>query len=301
MDKLNFNEISPWCDIKQEIIDGNHMVKIPAFYYRQGVFPTGHQRAGEKYWIVSKLPFQDAILHPAFNGKPYFYVGSYESSFIPGAKYGNEENVSRSVPNVLPAQIYKVANGSYQTKYDYAVQTYYSSVVGSAYNYTELSAKQYEAIQILWLIEAGTSDVKSTHGKGNCDTGYLKPTGTSGGSWRGIYDLFGNGLEYVSLVPGDAFNITEGYISKVKNPLSRKEQSNFLPLATEVASKVNPYHSYYLGKKVDFSDYPLTPRDLVRGGSYDLGAKCGLFTIGYYTTEQLTTQPLSLRIACTPK
>lgn len=278
------------------------MVKIPAFYYKWGTYPKDHARSGEKYWIVSGAPFSNALLHPAFSAnRPYFYVAAYEASVRPGEdyQYAGQQCALRSVPNVIPAQIITITgNAEYYSGVVGSVNQYYTENLKSTHSYRFLTYKEYEALQILCLIESGHPDVKSIYGKGNCDSGVLKPTGTSGGAWRGIYDLWGNGKEqlYTNHTLYNFAELSDGTITKVGVPPQGSVNiPQFFPTETEENPEVNAYHSYFTG-----NGSVIGSGAMYRGGDYNLGQKAGLFTITNVTWNVAQATYATARLSCVP-
>ena len=92
-----FNSHPVYAGIVEQNIDGQLMIKIPAFYAKTGVVPSG-QFAGKKYWMISDEPATGFTLHPAFysNGAPIdqIYIGKYQGSLA--------DNKMCSVANVYP-------------------------------------------------------------------------------------------------------------------------------------------------------------------------------------------------------
>ena len=79
---INFNTRPIYKDIETVTIDGQAMVKIPAFYVKYGTVPAGRTYAGKKMHLVSERALTGYHLHPAFihdnKEMDCFYIGAYE-------------------------------------------------------------------------------------------------------------------------------------------------------------------------------------------------------------------------------
>lgn len=74
-----FNTFAPY-NLTDVTIDGQAMVRVPKFYYKQGVI-SGGVNAGKSAWWISDLPRTGFSIHPAFMSAGseigQFYMGKY--------------------------------------------------------------------------------------------------------------------------------------------------------------------------------------------------------------------------------
>ena len=172
-----------WGGIRSVKVDGQHMVEIPAFYYRR-------TRDGDDFEVwVSPSPAPGFELHPAFkqDGRPLQTVclGAYEANW--------DVDTAGSQPNCEP-----LTNVSFEQAQVYATR------YGGPEGFGLWSIYELAAVQMLMLIELGTPDVQSAIGMGNVRSRGPKPTGTTAAAWRGLHELWGNVWQMVDGLRHDA-------------------------------------------------------------------------------------------------
>jgi arylsulfatase A-like enzyme len=78
-----FDEHPAYAGIQDEIIDGQHMVRVPTFYYRSGVIESGEHIGKKAVWISDEHD-EGFSAHPAFMRNAMqlkaFYVGKYQGT-----------------------------------------------------------------------------------------------------------------------------------------------------------------------------------------------------------------------------
>lgn len=166
--------------------EGQHMVKIPKFYYKVGNAPEGSDQDGKKCWWISSAPTDGFALHPAFkkNGATvdYFLVSKYEASgnsSLLASVAGAVPFASSSVPTLLAAIEAR------------------NEQPGSFGGWHAWTVYELAAIQMLCLLELGTPDVQSEIALGNVTGGVESNTGSTAAVWRGICELWGNQKTFV--------------------------------------------------------------------------------------------------------
>lgn len=178
--------------ITSEIIDGQHMVRVPKFWVK-----TQDTATGGVIYSISDTPQPGFQVHPAF-----FNAGEEIDQFWIGAYHASEvDNVFESQPSVLPRV--SLSGATAITRME--ARNNGDDVTG----FGSLTWHQICAVRLLCLIEIGTPDPRTVIGEGwNATTSNdgsgtaLQPTGTGDANWRGIYDLWGNvhtlctGLEF---------------------------------------------------------------------------------------------------------
>ena len=196
-DSLDFSTKKPWCNIKTVTIGEDVFVWIPKFYYRKYT-PDSGKYSGKPCLEISPTKHDGFKIHPAFMYKGFekngFYIAAYKSSQN-GAAYV-------SVSNVLPEAGYSIilhstaaANKNVNGVDGYHLQTFYET----------------SAINMLLMIEIGTTDAQGKIGKGNSSGGKLVNTGTTDANYRGIYDYWGNGWEFVDGITSDSSGTIQIY------------------------------------------------------------------------------------------
>lgn len=162
--------------IADEIIDDQHMVRVPAFFYRAGLVPDGPY-AGKKALWVSATREPGFSLHPAFRNPTRdisrFWIGKYQGT-PDGALLGSQPGLMPLTGIDFPAMQRAAARGE---------------------GWMLWSIYQLAAIQTLALIEMGTPDMQSAIGMGHVRGGGAAEVDDARvlqASWRGITGLWGN-------------------------------------------------------------------------------------------------------------
>jgi len=178
-----FDTRSVWGGIKDVVIDGQHMVLIPAFYIKRTRLTAG-EYAGKHAWLISDKPLDGFSIHPAFRRDggdlQQVFVGKYQAS-MDGSKLS-------SVPGVKPA----VSRSLTQFQADAAARN-----EGDVEGFMLWSAYQWSAIQWLYLVENATMDSQSKTGRGRVDAwgkgaAEVDAEDVAQATYRGIVGLWGN-------------------------------------------------------------------------------------------------------------
>jgi len=176
----DFDNHPIWGNIETVTIDGQEMVKIPKFWYKEGVAPAGSDRAGKPCRWVADRATAGYELYPAFlDGGveiDQYYFGAYECSDDGGTKAASVAGAAPLVSiNFATMQARCAARNT-----------------GGVDGFAMVDIYQLAAVQLLCLIETGTADVQSAIGAGNTSSSAAVNTGTTNAVWRGIYELWGN-------------------------------------------------------------------------------------------------------------
>lgn len=181
-DAAFFNAHPTYSGVVAQTIDGQSMIKIPAFYYKAGAIASGPNIGKKALWISDK-PQPGFVLHPAFynagSAIAQFWVGKYQATDDSGTKLG-------SASGVLP----KVSM-SLESMQSLAAARNTGGVTG----FGVWSIYQLAAIQMLAMIEIGGSDAQSLIGYGHVtNSGVLNTDNATvaQATWRGIVGLWGN-------------------------------------------------------------------------------------------------------------
>jgi hypothetical protein len=175
-----FDHHPVWGGIETVTIDSQAMVKIPKFYYKEGLAPTGSDNAGRPCRWVSDIELNGYETFAAFfDGGveiDQFYYGAYECSDDGGTKAASVSGAAPLVSIDFPTM---------QTRCT-------ARNTGGVDGFAMVDIYQLSAVQLLCLIETGTADVQSAIGAGNTSSSAAVNTGTTNAVWRGIYELWGN-------------------------------------------------------------------------------------------------------------
>ena len=178
-----FNSHPTYAGIVDQTIDGQAMVKVPKFWFKTGNVPSG-QYAGKRFWMISDQPAPGFAVHPAFMNYgaevAQYWLGKYQGT-ADGGKLGSQTGL-------MP-----LTNLDFPTMQARAVARNVSGVSG----FMMWSIYQLAAVQMLCLIEMGSSDSQTVIGAGNIDNPSAGPTvvdsqEVSTASWRGVVGLWGN-------------------------------------------------------------------------------------------------------------
>ncbi|MFD2407407.1 hypothetical protein ACFSVK_19355 [Azorhizophilus paspali] len=176
-----FNAHPVFGGIQDVTIDGQAMVKIPAFYIKRDVIAAG-ANAGKQAWWISDQPLSGYRRHPAFRRAgadiDQIYVGKYQASLQGSKLY--------SVPGVPP-----VVSRSLTDFQAYAAARNVSGVSG----FLLWSVFHWSAIQWLYLVENATMNSQSKTGQGRVNASSAANVDASDvaqATYRGIVGLWGN-------------------------------------------------------------------------------------------------------------
>jgi len=278
-------------------IDGQQMVKIPAFYVS-----SGEHNEDPVFWI-SPSERRGFHLHPAFlrHGEPapYFLVGAYEGSLNGGLAMCSLPGMAtvgdRSFHDMRTACLAR--NG------------------GPLGGWDMWNVYQLAALQRLAMIETGSTDSQIVLGRGHVDGGGLELTGKSGLCWRGIHDLWGNSWAMVAGLETDEEhqiflldNQGHGTMlpTGIKTPCDgigfisamHAESGSyfnlsdiFLPKAVVDNQEEALYPDYF------WKSWPGEHNVAYHGGYWGHGSSSGLFTLSLRYPASLSSASIGCRLA----
>lgn len=176
-----FNAHPAWGGMADVTIDGQAMVKVPAFYIRRAIIAQGIY-AGKLAWWISDVPLSGFRLYSAFRNAgvdiDQFWIGKYQAS-MQGSKLA-------SVAGVMPA----VSRSLSQFIAD-ATARNVSGVTG----FMLWAAYQWSAAQWLYLVENATMDPQTKTGQGRVSASsaaLVDASDVAQATYRGIVGLWGN-------------------------------------------------------------------------------------------------------------
>lgn len=181
-----FNAHPVFGGMQDVTIDGQAMVRIPAFYIRRAVI-SGGANAGKEAWWISDQPLPGYRRHPAFRHAgadiEQIYVGKYQAS-MEGSKLASK-------PGVLPA----VSRSLTQFIADANARNA-SGVTG----FMLWSVFHWSAIQWLYLVENATMNSQTKTGQGRVNASSaanVDAADVAQATYRGIVGLWGNVWQWV--------------------------------------------------------------------------------------------------------
>jgi len=300
-DSAFFSSHQTYGQIQDVTIDGQAMVKIPAFYVKAGTIAAG-PNAGKRAWWISDQPAAGFTLHPAFMraGAPIgqFWVGKYQGT-ADGSKLGSKPGVTPLVSIDFPTMQGRAAARNTAGVSGFQLWDYY----------------QLSAIQLLAAIEMGGANSQALIGRGHVDN---SPSGVqvvdhptvAQATWRGIVGLWGNVWQMVDGLRTDASKRYElwdkhgnkGYINTGATApangwtVSLASQSGadfdlgplFVPASTDTA-EAN-------GTTADYS-YANASCVAYHGGYFGNGSYAGLFSLYVYNAASYANPIIGGRLA----
>lgn len=174
-------------NLTETIIDGQYMVRVPKFWYRRAVIAGGANNGKEAWW-VSDGPRLGFTVHPAFMSGgaevPEFWIGKYQGSNDGGTKVA-------SVPGAPPLASINI--GTYRARCA-------ARNTGGVTGFMMMSMYQLAAIQMLAMIEMGSTDSQATIGQGRVaesSAANVDAADVAQATYRGIVGLWGNVWQFL--------------------------------------------------------------------------------------------------------
>jgi hypothetical protein len=188
-----FSSHATYGAIQDQVIDGQSMVRIPAFYVKRGTIVSGANSGKKAVWI-SDQPAAGFTLHPAFKNAgadlAQFWVGKYQGT-SDGTKMGSKAGLT------------PLGSINFAAMKARAEARNTAGVSGFAL----WSIYQLSAIQTLAMIEMGGADSQALIGQGNVSAGSVQAVDSATvaqATWRGIVGLWGNVYQMVDGLQTDA-------------------------------------------------------------------------------------------------
>ena len=169
-----------YAGISHSTIDSQAMGKIPKFYYKYGLGPTGSDQDGKDCRWISDQPIDGFSLFPAFMADEveldHFWAGDYQATNDGGTKAGSVVSTLPLVSRDFPTMQTRCAARN----------------TGDQTGWQMWDIWQLSAIKLLCLIEMGGSNSQDIIGSGNVSSSAAVISGSTDATWRGFYELWGN-------------------------------------------------------------------------------------------------------------
>lgn len=275
-----FSSHATYGAIQDQVIDGQNMVRIPAFYVKRGTIASG-VNAGKKAVWISDQPAAGFTLHPAFKNAgadlAQFWVGKYQGT-NDGTKLGSKAGLTPLVSIDFPTMQARAAARNTAGVSGFALWSIY----------------QLSAIQTLAMIEMGGADSQALIGQGNVSTGVVQVVDSATvaqATWRGIVGLWGNVYQMVDGLQTDASskfkvwdrNGNKSYLTTTRTapasltyPVTMAEDAGvdydlrdiFAPATADATASNGSYGDYF---------YQAANAVAYHGGYCSIGSVAGLF------------------------
>ncbi|CAM5289952.1 hypothetical protein [Eoetvoesiella caeni] len=301
-DAAFFNAHPTYAGIVDQSIDSQQMVKVPAFYIKEGVVLSGAFAGKTAIWVSDKKEsgFQP---HPAFKNAgqnlDQFWIGKYKASNGAG-------NVLQSVPGVSP-----LVSVDFPTMVARANARNTGGVTGFQLWHVYMRA----AIQALALIELGNPDVQTLIAQGHVNgtaAQAVDAAATLAASWRGIIGLWGNVWEMFDGLQTDAnrkYRVWDRDGNKTwaaTNQVAPAAVGDYIVTMSEDEGVDYDLGPLFLPATVDASMSNGTYADgmwsnpncvAYHGGGWTSAGICGLFCLYVYSPASYSDTVLSGRLA----
>lgn len=305
-----FNKHPLWSGIVSEEIDGQAMIKIPAFAYKRGVADSGSNE-GKKYLLLAPADTKESGFerHPAFmkDGQPIdcFWVGAYQACADPAdaTKLG-------SVAGTLP-----LANINQPSMRIRALARNTGAVSG----FMMWSLYQFAAIQMLYLVEYADVDAQTVIGTGNSSGGGIRKVDdalVATSNYRGIIGLWGNVWQMLEGVRTDGSRKTEiwkrdgtqSYVTTtVVLPVASMPNGAYMTSMETSSGAEYSFNDVFLPDKISgnaadsmYADTffePTLNAVFLSGGPYSRGSQNGMFTCAPNRENTFVASSFGTRIA----
>ncbi|GFM85424.1 hypothetical protein PSCICO_08230 [Pseudomonas cichorii] len=294
-----FSSHATYGAIQDQVVDGQSMVRIPAFYVKRGTIASGPHLGKKAVWI-SDQPATGFKLHPAFKNVgadlAQFWVGKYQGT-ADGSKLGSKAGATPLV------------NIDFQAMQALAAARNVSGVSGFAL----WSIYQLSAIQLLAMIEMGGSDSQALIGQGNVSTGSVLAVDSqqvAQATWRGIVGLWGNVWQMVDGLQTDAtgrYMIWDRNGNKLYQSTNRTALGSCYPVTMAQDSDTNydlrdifvPATGDASASNGSYGDYFNSNASCIaiHGGYDGHGLRAGLFCLHIDTTASDASSYIGGRLA----
>jgi hypothetical protein len=294
-----FDDHQTYAGIADEVIDDQHMVRIPAFHYRAGAVTSG-EHAGKKALWISPEPAAGFELHPAFRHHgaelPHIWVGKYQGT--------PDDDKLGSQPGLKP-----LASINFPTMQARASARNTDDTSG----FMLWSIYQLAAIQTLALIELGTPDMQAAIGEGNVHGNGVREVDdetVAQATWRGIVGLWGNVWQMVDglQTSGDReYRIwaTDGSQTYIETEVEAPGDGWFRRRSTEhdegfdLGAVFLPVTTREDRDESAFGDYFWSYHNAVayHGANWGYGRDAGLFYLGVGSGASVSSSGIGGRLA----
>lgn len=193
--------------MEKQVIDSQHMNRVPKFYVKHGVKDVGSGYTNCPYTLISPDKVDESWhLHPAFMNAGQeigqFWLGCYEAAVDP-----TNSGKAASLPAL---------NALVSINFDTGIARCNARNVGGVQGFMMQDVWQWAALRMLFLAEMGTPDGQAKLGRGLVDLG--SSSSYIGGTtddmrghkpWRGFHHLWGSVWEMVNGIRTNGSNLLD--------------------------------------------------------------------------------------------
>ena len=295
-----FSSHATYGAIQDQLVDGQSMVRVPAFYVKRGTIASGANTGKKAVWI-SDQPAAGFTLHPAFKNAgadlTQFWVGKYQGT-TDGAKLGSKAGLTPLVSIDFPTMQARATARNTAGVSGFALWSIY----------------QLSAIQTLAMIEMGGADSQALIGQGNVNTSAVQAVDSvtvAQATWRGIVGLWGNVYQMVDGLQTDASskfkiwdrNGNKSYLTTTRTtpsggsyPVTMAEDAGvdydlrdiFAAATVDATASNGSYGDYFYGAANNVAYH---------GGFYGHGSYAGLFYLYVYNAASYASAFVGGRLA----
>lgn len=281
-DAAYFNAHPTYAGVVPQTVDGQAMIKIPAFYYKVGTIASGTYAGKKALWICDQ-PQPGFVLHPAFKNAgadiAQYWVAKYQAGYDGSSKATSLAGATPLVSIDFPTM---------QTRCN-------ARNTGGVTGFGMWSIYQLAAIQMLAMIEIGGADSQSLIGQGHVAGSSALATDNATvaqATWRGVVGLWGNVWQMVDGLQTDAsskYKIWDRLGNKTYITTTKTAPANGYPvtMAEDVGADFD-LRDIFAAATIDASAGNGTYGDHFRsypnavayhGGRWSDGANAGLFSL----------------------
>lgn len=292
---MNFDNVFPYNQIREETIDGQAMIWYPKTYVRAIDLPDGEYK-GKYAWQISQYPEEGFHVHRAFidnEGKERdgFYLGKYEASNqngIPGSVNGATPWVNISVSDAIAACEKLNTNAAKEEKSGWHIENCF----------------EFWYVNLLILIELSNPDTYTIIGAGG--QGSLQKCGSTNAIWRGLYEHWSNTWEIVDGCKMDGNGIVQIWNTTGKTYISTGKKLIDKGIARGSGEGYNLSDTFIPADDGQGSTFEATTSDHVwtgantltrLGGGWYQGAKGGSFSFSGDAVDADTRDTFGFRLA----
>lgn len=182
--KKFFDNHPIWGEMKEQIIDGQNMIRVPKFSVKVANVASGIYAGRPAWWVATGEKLDDGFdVHMAF-----WWAGAQKDQFWHGKYVASRDSADKlqSIPGVMPARTRTITQFATSAN---------NRNVGGVTGFHQTTWWERSAIQFLYLVEHATMDCQTKTGAGRVNASsanFVDAKDVATASYRGIVGLWGN-------------------------------------------------------------------------------------------------------------